>query len=103
MVQLTHRRCTYVRGKAMREMLSSVSPKGQITIPAEIRRLLGVKPRDKVAFRVEDGRVQITRARRSSLEAIYRSVPALDRTLSEREMTEIATEEHARDVAREGL
>ena len=34
----------------MKEMLSSVSPKGQITIPVAIRRLLGVKPKDTVAF-----------------------------------------------------
>ena len=34
-------------------MESSVSPKGQVTIPVEIRRLLGVKPKDKVVFRVE--------------------------------------------------
>ncbi len=40
-----------------REAVSSVSPKGQITIPAAIRHLLGVGPKDRVAFRVENGEV----------------------------------------------
>jgi antitoxin PrlF len=43
------------------ERLSSVTTKGQVTIPVEIRRLLGVRPHDKVAFRVEGDRISITR------------------------------------------
>lgn len=43
--------------KTMKEMLSSVSEKGQVTIPLEIRRALDLKPRDKVAFTLEDGEV----------------------------------------------
>ena len=40
----------------MKEYVSSVSPKGQITIPIEIREMLGVKPKDKVIFEVgEEG------------------------------------------------
>jgi len=46
-----------------REAVSSVSPKGQITIPAAIRHLLGVGPKDRVAFRVENGEVVIRPAR----------------------------------------
>ena len=83
------------------ERTSSVSPKGQVTIPAEIRRLLGVRPRDKVAFEVTDGQVLI-RPARGNLESLYRSVPALDRPVSDKEMTQLAQEEHARAVAEEG-
>jgi antitoxin PrlF len=83
------------------ERTSSVSPKGQITIPAEIRQLLGVRPRDRVAFEVTDGQVLIRPARRS-LDSIYRSVPALERPLSDKEMTELAQDEHARGAAEEG-
>jgi antitoxin PrlF len=83
------------------ERTSSVSPKGQITIPAEIRQLLGVRPRDRVAFEVTDGQVLIRPARRS-LDSIYRSVPALERPLSDKEMTELAQDEHAREAAEEG-
>jgi len=38
---------------------SSVTRKGQVTIPAHIRRLLGLSTRDKVAFVVTEGKVQI--------------------------------------------
>ncbi len=51
-------------------MLSSVSPKGQITIPVAIRRLLGVKPKDTVAFAIKDGQVTISPAR-FSLESAF--------------------------------
>lgn len=34
---------------------STISSKGQITIPLEIRERLGVKPGDKVRFDVDDG------------------------------------------------
>lgn len=44
----------------MRELRSSVTTKGQVTIPIEIRRLLGIKPHDQVAFVVEEGRVELS-------------------------------------------
>lgn len=85
----------------MGSMTSSVSPKGQITIPAGIRRLLGVRPKDRVAFRVEDGRVEIV-AERSLLDSLCGFFPALRQPLSDEEMVQIAVEEHAAHVAEEG-
>lgn len=39
-------------------MASTVTTKGQVTIPKEVRDLLGIKPGSAVAFEVaEDGRV----------------------------------------------
>lgn len=86
----------------MREFLSSVSPKGQITLPLEIRRLLDIKPKDKVAIRIEDETVSIAPAR-STLQAGYQSVGPLKTPLTDNEMTEIAAAEHAEAAAREGL
>ena len=86
----------------MKELVSSVSPKGQVTIPLEIRRLLGVRPKDKVAFYLEGDSVKIVPLR-SELAAIYRSVPALDPPRSLEEISRIAWEEHAQHVAQEGL
>jgi AbrB family looped-hinge helix DNA binding protein len=40
---------------------SSVTSKGQVTIPAAIRRRLGIRPGDRVGFAEEDGRVVIER------------------------------------------
>ncbi len=86
----------------MKEFLSSVSPKGQITIPLEIRQQLGIKPKDKVAFIVEDGEVRIAPAK-SRLQASYQAVPALKQPRSLEEMIDIAHEEQAREAAQEGL
>ena len=38
-------------------MLSTVTSKGQVTIPKPIRDLLGIRPHDKVDFVVRDGAV----------------------------------------------
>jgi len=86
----------------LRTPRSRVSEKGQVTLPALTRRALGIKPKDEVEFLLEDGRV-IVRKVRSALDEIYRSVPALKRPLSDKEMIRIAAEEHAEEVAREGL
>lgn len=85
----------------MKELISSVSPKGQITIPVQIRRFLNVKPKDKVAFKVEGEEVKIAPAG-SRLVASYMAVPALKHRRSLKEMSEIAREEQAQEAAREG-
>lgn len=86
----------------MKEYISSVSPKGQITIPAEIREMLGVKPKDKVIFEVGDEGVKI-RPLAARLEASYQAIPALTPPRTLEEIMEIAREEHAEKAAREGL
>jgi len=86
----------------MKEYSSSVSPKGQVTIPLEIRKLLGVKPKDRVTFTVDGQQVRI-QPLGSRLAASYRAVPPLKNSLTLTEMADIAHEEHAQDAAREGL
>lgn len=85
----------------MRELLSSVSEKGQVTIPMEIRRALHIKPRDRVAFRLENGEIKIVPAH--SLEASFQAVPPLGRSLTDEEIVEVAVEEHTRHIVKEGL
>ena len=79
-----------------------MSPKGQITIPSEVRQRLGLKPKDKVAIQVGDRQVTIAPAG-SALDESYQSIPALATPRTWKEATQIAAEEHARDAAREGL
>ena len=57
----------------MREIATTITQRGQVTIPAEVRRVLGVKPRDKVTFTIEDGEVRLVPAS-FSLESAYGSV-----------------------------
>ena len=44
------------------EVHASVTSKGQVTIPVEIRRYLGVRPRDTVAFRIKGNEVHLIRS-----------------------------------------
>lgn len=51
----------------MKELITTVTRKGQVTIPSEIRRALGLKPRDKVAFSLEDREARLRPATTSLL------------------------------------
>lgn len=83
----------------MKEIITSVTQRGQVTIPAEVRRLLGVKPKDKVAFTIDDGQVSLTPAK-FTLETAFRSVPPLPQPLSDKQITRTAKEEHVERSAR---
>ena len=39
----------------MKEILATMTSKGQLTVPAEVRRTLGLMRGDKVAFVIDDG------------------------------------------------
>jgi AbrB family looped-hinge helix DNA binding protein len=82
----------------MREFWASVTERGQVTIPAEVRAAIGLQGRGKVIFVMEDGHVAIRKVR--SLSEIFGSVPALKKPMSWSEMQEAAHEELAQDVVR---
>jgi len=87
----------------MRQAVGSVSTKGQVTLPAEMRALLGLRPGDKVRMVLEDQTIVVKRAEYDTFESAYRSIPALKNKLSLKEMREIAEEDAAIEAAREGL
>ena len=43
----------------MKEAVSTITSKGQVTIPVEVRQVLGLKPVDKFAFTIEDSQVRV--------------------------------------------
>lgn len=49
--------------KESEEFVRTVTQKGQVTIPVEVRNLLRVGPHDKVAFVVEDKQVRLAPTR----------------------------------------
>ncbi len=55
---------------------SKLSSKGQITVPQEIRRRLGVRAGDRVEFAVEGGRV-VLRPARGGADPLAKYVGAL--------------------------
>jgi AbrB family looped-hinge helix DNA binding protein len=87
----------------MKEFTSSISPKGQITLPLEVRKLLGVKPKDKVLITLEGEEVRVTVAPLRRLEESFQAVPALREPRTLEEIVEIAHEEQAQEAAKEGL
>ena len=58
----------------MQEFETTITSKGQVTIPQEIRRLIGLHPKDKVRFEVDGEVVKIMRAS-SKLLVGYGAVP----------------------------
>jgi AbrB family looped-hinge helix DNA binding protein len=46
----------------MQQYVSRVTRKGQVTLPAEVRRVLGVAPEDQIAFVIEAGQVRLAPA-----------------------------------------
>jgi AbrB family looped-hinge helix DNA binding protein len=61
-----------------REIWASVTERGQVTIPAEVRKALGLGKRDKVIFSMEDGVVEVKRPA-FTLETAYASIKPLRR------------------------
>ena|ERR687895_521611 len=88
---------THYETSDMNEQLTVVTRKGQVTIPVDIRRALGIKEGDKVAFVVEDNQVKLTR-KGSVVEqtagALQSDIPALT-PQEERDAAEQAIAEEA--------
>lgn len=49
----------------MKEILATVTGRGQVTVPAEVRRLLQTRKGDKLAFLIDEEGQQVTLARPS--------------------------------------
>lgn len=57
----------------MNEFTATVTQRSQVTIPVQVRRVLGVGPRDKVAFTIEDDTVRL-RPAAFTLESVFASI-----------------------------
>ena len=66
---------------------TTVTTKGQVTIPAEIRARLGIKPRDKVAFEL-NGDTATLRKAGSRILAVYGSIKSKGKPKDWRELRE---------------
>jgi AbrB family looped-hinge helix DNA binding protein len=61
----------------MRQFVSNVTSKGQVAIPAAIRKHLGVGTPDKIAFLVEDDGHVVLQPAKYTLRAVRGFVPAI--------------------------
>jgi antitoxin PrlF len=63
----------------VKEIVTTITQRGQVTIPAEVQRLLRVGPGDKVAFGIDKGEVKLARVG-FTLESAFGSVVPPTRT-----------------------
>ena len=77
--------------------IRTVSGKGQVTIPAQIRRLLEVSPGDQVLFRVMESTIELQPVA-MTLEDTFGAVTPLRRPEDFSALRETAIEEHAQKV-----
>lgn len=83
----------------MPEFRSSVSQKGQITLPIEFRRQLGIKPKDQVTLQLEGDEVHV-RPASFTLSQVIGSVGPATRTDDLKRAERVAWEERAEREAR---
>lgn len=66
--------------------ISTITQKGQVTLPAEIRKVLGVKTGDRIQFIYKNGRVSIKLIKQFDIEDLFGMLPQPGRTLSGEEI-----------------
>ncbi len=78
----------------MKESVSTITSKGQITLPAKVRRHLGLHTGDKVSFVIEDsGKVMLKVPKYPNIASLAGAAGKLDRPMDVKEMLEIARED----------
>ena len=78
----------------MKEIISTLTSKGQVTIPAEVREYLGLETNDKVAFVIDDdGVVRLRVLRYPTIASLRGAAGSLKKPLSWQEMQQIAYED----------
>ena len=85
----------------MTEYVTTVTQKGQVTIPGELRKALKIKPRDRVAFELVDGEVRL-RPMESRLLAGYGAVKPPSKPIDFKKLRQEIEEEMAEEVMKEG-
>lgn len=83
----------------MKEIVANITQRGQVTIPAEVQRVLGAEPWGKVAFQIDDGEVRLVPVR-FSLESAFGSVTPLNRPEDFEQIARDAREEKVERIVR---
>jgi antitoxin PrlF len=78
----------------MKEIISIITSKGQVTIPAEVRKYLGIKTSDKIAFVIDaEGTVRLKVPRYPDIASLRGAAGSLNKPLNWQQMKEIAYED----------
>lgn len=85
---------TFTTKQSYKEVVSTISSKGQVTLPVAVRKYLGVEPNDKVAFVIEStGNVKVTHVKYPNITSLRGVAGSLKKPLKFKEMQEIARED----------
>jgi len=84
----------------MKEIVATMTQKGQVTIPVEIRHLLGLKAKDKIAFSIDEGNIRLAPAK-YTLENVYGVVKPINKPEDFKKLKQIAIKEHVKKVIEE--
>lgn len=77
-----------------KEINSKITSKGQITLPIEVRKHLGVDYNDQVTFLIESsGEVKVQSLKYPTIESLAGAAGSLKKPLSFKKMRQIAREE----------
>ncbi len=79
---------------------SVVTQKGQVTIPVEIRRALGIKANDRVTFIIDQDRVCIEPIA-ESIETIFGAIEPIQRPEDFQRLRDTAIEDYVGDIVRD--
>ncbi len=83
-----------------KELLATITSKGQVTIPAEVRKQLGLKKHDKIAFVLgKQGDIILQVPHYPTLTSLRGAAGKLKKTLSWKEMLRIAVEDRMEEYA----
>ena len=85
----------------MREITSTVTSKGQVTIPAEIRKLLKIEKDSKITFVIEDDQtVRVRAAEYPDVESLVGTATSKNPSLPWDKVREIARSEALQEKMR---
>ncbi len=80
----------------MKEIISTMTSKGQVTIPAEVRKQLGIKAGDKLTFVIEEeGKIELRAPIYPTVASLRGAAGSLAKPQSWDEMRAIAREDQA--------
>ena len=84
-----------------RELVATISSKGQLILPREVREHLGIRTLDRVAFVIEDsGAVIVRTPHEPDLSALRGAAGMLPQPLTDEEIADIVAEERAAEYRR---
>jgi antitoxin PrlF len=85
---------------SQKELLATITSKGQVTIPAVVRKQLGLKKHDKIAFVLgKQGSITLQAPQYPTLTSLRGAAGKLKKSLSWTEMLHIAREDHIEEYA----